>query len=450
MTCCVIHENKKWIFCLTIRFVKILNIVCLLFLLICASIINNTRSLNFEPLYKKIHEFENYISEPFLYTFLVENEISKIKNYWKINEQNILIYNNYIRYNKRKEIPDISIIITVYNQANCFYKALRSVQNQKVENIEIIIVDDFSKDNSLEIIEKYQKEDNRIILLKHNYNYGKIKSRSDAVKLSKGKYITIIDGDDGLATRNILYNCLIIGKIGNLDVIEFKLAYFINKYFRRIETNLEPIENLNNRIIYQPELKYIFIRKKKNENQWSYINRNICSKLIKNEIFKKLIEFIGSKYTEDYISIFEDTIMSVSLFTLSNSYYIMKEPGYYRSKGECKETFTNINKVKCGLPENKINKRSDSLKYINFLFEKFNNSIIESNFIFDEVFTMDHNLILYKNSKEDFLYLSNLLELILRKFKFLNNFQKESIFALRNRILLKNKYSLKNNNSDIY
>ena len=389
MTCRVIHKNKKLIFCLTIKFEKILNIVCLLFLLSCASIINNIRSLNFEPLYKKIHEFENYISKPFLYTFFVENEISKIKNYWKINEQNILIYNNYIRYNKRKEIPDISIIITVYNQANCFYKALRSVQNQIVENVEIIIVDDFSKDNSLEIIEKYQKEDNRIILLKHNYNYGKIKSRSDAVKLSKGRYITIIDGDDGLATRNILYNCLIIGKIGNLDVIEFKL-------------------------------------------------------------FKKLIEFIGSKYTEDYISIFEDTIMSVSLFTLSNSYYIMKEPGYYRSKGECKETFTNINEVKCGFPENKINKRSDSLKYINFLLEKFNNSIIESNFIFDEVFTMDHNLILYKNSKEDFLYLSNLLELILRKFKFLKNFQKENILALRNRIILKNKYSLKNNNSDIY
>jgi hypothetical protein len=83
----------------------------------------------------------------------------------------------------------------------------------------------------------------------------------------------------------------------------------------------------------------------------------------------------------------------------------MKEPGYYRSKGECKETFTNINKVKRGLPENKINKRSDSLKYINFLFEKFNNSIIESNFLFDEIFTMDHNLILYKNSKEDLYYL---------------------------------------------
>ena len=277
------NSNKKWI-CLNIKVLKIIYLSLLLFLLSCISIFVIYKSMNYEALYKKIHEFENSNEKPFLYKFFIENEISKIKNYWKINEQNKLINNNYIKFNKIKDIPDVTIIITIYNQANCFYKALRSVQNQLLQNIEIILVDDFSKDNSLEIIEKYQKEDNRIILLKHNYNFGKIKSRTDAIRLSKGKYITIIDGDDGLATRNILSNCLKIGKIGNLDVVEFRLAYFIKKNFRRIENNLEPIENLNNRIIYQPELKYIFIRIKKRENQWSYINRNICSKLIKNEI----------------------------------------------------------------------------------------------------------------------------------------------------------------------
>lgn len=437
------NSNKKWI-CLNIKVLKIIYLSLLLFLLSCISIFVIYKSMNYEALYKKIHEFENSNEKPFLYKFFIENEISKIKNYWKINEQNKLINNNYIKFNKIKDIPDVTIIITIYNQANCFYKALRSVQNQLLQNIEIILVDDFSKDNSLEIIEKYQKEDNRIILLKHNYNFGKIKSRTDAIRLSKGKYITIIDGDDGLATRNILSNCLKIGKIGNLDVVEFKLAYFIKKNFRRIENNLEPIENLNNRIIYQPELKYIFIRIKKRENQWSYINRNICSKLIKNGIFKKIIEYIGSKYTEDYISIFEDTIMSVSLFTLSNSYYIMKEAGYYRSKGECLGTLPNIVGVKCNFPENRVNNRSDSLKYISFLFEKLNNSMIEANFIFDELFTMEHNSNLYKNSKEDLLYLYKLLGFIIIKFKFLNNLQKERIFTLRNRVKLKNKKIFKN------
>ena len=164
-----------------------------------------------------------------------------------------------------------------------------------MKNIEIIIVDDYSSDDSIKVIERYQKDDNRIILLKHDKNYGKIKSRSDAIKIAKGKYITIIDGDDGLATRNILYNSLNIAKIADLDVVEFRLAYFVNSFFKRIENNLEPIDNLNCRIIYQPELKYKFIKIRNKENQWSYLNRNICSKLVRNILSNERIWILQDK-----------------------------------------------------------------------------------------------------------------------------------------------------------
>ena len=122
-----------------------------------------------------------------------------------------------IHYLKNKE-PDVSVIISVYNQANCFFSTLRSVQNQSLKNIEIIIIDDCSLDNSIEIIEKYMKEDNRIILLQHRRNYGKIKSRSDGVRIAKGKYITIIDGDDSFSNENILYNSFTIATLAHLDV----------------------------------------------------------------------------------------------------------------------------------------------------------------------------------------------------------------------------------------
>jgi len=56
-----------------------------------------------------------------------------------------------------------------------------------LKNIEIILINNFSNDNSLEIMKNYQKEDDRIILLKNPYNYGKIKARSEAVKLAKWK-----------------------------------------------------------------------------------------------------------------------------------------------------------------------------------------------------------------------------------------------------------------------
>jgi len=106
--------------------------------------------MNLDTNYKKINEFQSSYSKSFLYSFFIENEILRIKNFWKINEKDELIDFNFdFKNHKKKEIPDISVIITTYNQANCFYRALRSVQNQSLKNIEIIIVDDSSTDISL-------------------------------------------------------------------------------------------------------------------------------------------------------------------------------------------------------------------------------------------------------------------------------------------------------------
>ena len=263
--------------------IKLIDIIIITCLFITFCIFENYQSSYLEPIYKNIQNFEKSYKKSFLYTFFVEEKVSEIKKFWDANVKNQLLEDNVIK-NYETKTPGISVIITTFNQANCFYKALRSVQNQSLKNIEIILVDDFSTDNSIEIMENYQKEDNRIIILKNPYNYGTIKSRSEAIKLAQGKYILIIDGDDGLATRDILYNCLTIGSIGNLDVIEFKWAYFINRNFKRIENNLDPIENLYRKIIYQPELKYKFIKITQKEKLWNYLNRSICSKLIKNDL----------------------------------------------------------------------------------------------------------------------------------------------------------------------
>jgi len=158
-----------------------------------------------------------------------------IKEFRRINSGNILLDNK--KYNK-EDNPIISVIVIVYNQKYCIHKAIRSIQNQSIKNLEIIVIDDCSSDNSTEIIKKYQEEDNRIILIKHEVNLGKIKSRSDGVRLASGKYITVLDGDDGLIHQDILNHTLYIANLGNLDVIEFKIMAFngrsrkqlLNKY----------------------------------------------------------------------------------------------------------------------------------------------------------------------------------------------------------------------------
>ena len=98
------------------------------------------------------------------------------------------------------------------NLTNSILRFLRSIQNQFFDNIEIILVDDGSIDNSVKYIEKYKKEDERIILLKHYKNKGTLISRNNGVLFSKGEYLIMPDIDD-ILSYNVLYNCYQFAKI---------------------------------------------------------------------------------------------------------------------------------------------------------------------------------------------------------------------------------------------
>ena len=185
---------------------KIINCSIITFFLIYINIAFALRNKSPDTNYLKIKEFEDSYSNSFIGGFF-HNKVSDMKKFRELNYKNSLLeHRSFIL----SDNPDVSVIITAYNQAHCFYGALRSVQNQSLKNIEIIIIDDCSLDNTTETIEKYMKEDKRIIYLKHDSNDGKIKSRSDGVRIAKGKYITIIDGDDALSHENILFNSFTI------------------------------------------------------------------------------------------------------------------------------------------------------------------------------------------------------------------------------------------------
>ena len=109
-----------------------------------------------------------------------------------------------IRPNKENILnPKISIIISVYNKEKYILRILRSIQNQNFESTEIIFTDDSSEDNSIKLIEKYQIEDPRIKLIKHDKNVGTLINRNDGAISAKGEYLLFIDCDD-LLLNNIL------------------------------------------------------------------------------------------------------------------------------------------------------------------------------------------------------------------------------------------------------
>ena len=99
--------------------------------------------------------------------------------------------------------PLITVIIPIYNSEKTIKSAIRSVQNQNFRDLEILLIDDFSKDNSLSIIKELKNEDSRIKIIKNKVNRGPLFSKSLAVLNSRGKYTILLDSDDLFV--NILY-----------------------------------------------------------------------------------------------------------------------------------------------------------------------------------------------------------------------------------------------------
>lgn len=90
----------------------------------------------------------------------------------------------------------VSIITPSYNSEKFIAKAIESVLAQTYQNWEMIIVDDKSQDNSIEIIETYIEKDRRIRLIKLKKNTGVAFARNQAIQESKGSYIAFLDSDD--------------------------------------------------------------------------------------------------------------------------------------------------------------------------------------------------------------------------------------------------------------
>lgn len=90
----------------------------------------------------------------------------------------------------------VSVIITTFNRENYATKAIKSALGQDYENIEFIVVDDCSTDNTSKIVLEYCNKDKRIKLITNKTNLGVAKSLNKGIDSAKGKYIAILDSDD--------------------------------------------------------------------------------------------------------------------------------------------------------------------------------------------------------------------------------------------------------------
>ena len=251
-----------------------------------------------------------------------------IKNYFKIkilkytddfNEMEKFTKKNldgYVEFSKLKYLkistPKISVVITVFNGEGYIKPVLRSIQNQDFLDLEIIIVDDCSKDNSIAKIKELMEEDRRIKLLRNEENRGTLYTKTRGVLSSSGKYVVTLDHDNLYSNKytfSILYE---EAEKNNLDLLGFSsIVTSIDMKNLKKEQYLNYIETS---IINKPLIKTRFLSFKGGESSTS-----LCLYLIKTELFRNIIQKLGTEIINRNIDSHDDTIMMFLLSRYANN-----------------------------------------------------------------------------------------------------------------------------------
>lgn len=123
--------------------------------------------------------------------------------------------------------PYFSVVIPSYNKEDYITACLDSVTNQTFDDIEIIIVDDGSTDNTLEIIHEYACKDTRIQVISLSVNQGRHIARSYGVKESSGRFILFLDADDSLEETTCEVLSSYISERPDTDILNYGLSLTI-------------------------------------------------------------------------------------------------------------------------------------------------------------------------------------------------------------------------------
>ena len=238
---------------------------------------------------------------------------------------------------KSLENPKISIIIPVYNASSTIKKAIRSIQNQKFEEIEIILFDDCSPDNSYKIMEELMKEDPRIKLFKNEINRGVLFTRISASLKATGKYITYLDNDD-MFSRDDLFN-IIYNEIekNDYDIVEFNGYSTYDYHLINKNKNIKKTSPFNNDIeIKQPELSKIFL-KRINDDKVELGDNFLWGKIFKTNLMKKSINIIGKEIYEQKVLYHDDDCVNCICLQNAKSFKFINIYGIFY--------FTNLESI---------------------------------------------------------------------------------------------------------
>ncbi|MEM0476741.1 MAG: glycosyltransferase [Candidatus Aenigmatarchaeota archaeon] len=187
-----------------------------------------------------------------------------------------------------KKYPKVTVLIPAYNEENNIENTLKNIKSQNYPNLEIIVIDDGSKDNTSKIAKKYAK------VYRFEKNKGKHFALNYGIKKSKGKFILIIDADTVFENKNAIKK-----------MVE---NFYLDKKIAVVTSSLK-IKNKNNLITYFQNVEYNYqnlIRFGLNSLKLGTLYIWGCATMFRKDVLKKVM--FKESYSEDI-----DTIIRIQM-----------------------------------------------------------------------------------------------------------------------------------------
>ena len=288
---------------ITIELIKHLTLIMLFWNFIC--------TFNYDDMKNKYGE--EIFTRPNLKQYLKPELIHKFNDYVHLCREGPLI--DYTQYPLLKN-PKISAIMPIYNGGKYLYYSLRSIQNQDMKDIEIILVDDCSTDNSLSIIENYMQGDKRIRLIKNHSNRKILYSKSIAALNANGKFIIQLDQDDMFIRDDVFDMLFYEAENNNLDLVHIR--DFIKKDF--IFNKITYVNIPFTHLVFPREMHY---KQQPELTQRNFVDNNnylLWGLLIKADLYKRAIYKLWPIIMNYQLIFHEDYTISFMIVILSRRY----------------------------------------------------------------------------------------------------------------------------------
>lgn len=255
------------------------------------------------------------------------------------------------------EKPLVSIIVPVYNVEQYLEQCLTSIVEQTYENIEVIIVNDGSPDNSQKIIDLLVKKDNRVKSIIQS-NGGLSSARNKGIINANGKFVVFIDSDDWIESN--LIQKLVSNSLG----VDLVVSSYSRCYHNISVPRIFDLEGEFDSVFFLRRLVGLYEDELKDPSQLDTLVI-ACAKLYKLEIIKENnLQFVSTKEIGT-----EDLLFSLEYASYASKVYIINEPLYMYRRN-------NVSSLTSTYKPNLLNQWS-------LLFKLIENKIVSRGFDFD-------------------------------------------------------------------